>query len=333
MGENLTEPIISIIMPAYNAENYIAQAIQSILDQTFTNFEFIIINDGSIDKTESIIKKFNDPRIIYVKNDLNKNIVESLNIGIDLARGPYIARMDADDISLPSRLETQLLYLKKKKLDIVGSWVINFSSRHSNSLLKLPISSNNIDFFTLLFSPLIHSTVLGRSELFKELKYCKDFEYIEDLELWIRCILSDKLIGNVPELLLKYRISEGQITKRKYLLQNKLSNKIRGSYFFSKFQNANLDFEKYLNDLGPKISIKDLNLGLLEIYNIGKQTNVDMFWIRKVSTEILRRSVFNLHHLRNALKNTVLTNKDKMQVFRSFLVNNIKFVYRAVINE
>ncbi len=333
MDKNLDFPHISVIMPAYNAENFIFEAIQSILNQTFTNFEFIIINDGSVDKTESIIKKFNDPRIVYVKNDINKNIVDSLNIGIEIARGLYIARMDADDISLPSRLETQLFYLKKKKLDIVGSWVINFSSKHSNSLLQLPLNSNNIDFFTLLFSPLIHSTVFGRSELFKEFKYCKDFEYIEDLELWIRCILSDKLIGNVPEVLLKYRISEGQITKRKYLLQNKLSNKIRGSYFFSKFQNTNLDFEKYLNDLGPKITITELNLGLLEIYNIGKHTNVDMFWIRKVSTEIFRRSVFNLRHLRNALKNTVLTKKDKMQVFRSFLVNNIKLVYRAVIND
>jgi glycosyltransferase involved in cell wall biosynthesis len=332
MEENLTEPIISVIMPAYNAENYIAEAIQSILNQTFKNFEFIIINDGSTDKTESIIKKFDDSRIIYVKNDLNKNIVESLNFGIELARGLYIARMDADDISMPNRLETQLFFIEKNNFDIVGTWVNNFSTPYVHSILKLPEKSSDIFFFTLLFSPLIHSSILGRSILFKEYKYCKDFEYVEDLELWIRCILNDKLIGNVPEVLLKYRISEGQITQRKNLIQKKLSNKIRGIYFSSKFHNSNVDFEKYLNKLGPTISILELNKGLNEIIKIGIQNKVDNYWIRLVITELLRRSVFNFQHLSNALQISSLTKKDKILILKSFLVNNLKLVYKTVIN-
>jgi glycosyltransferase involved in cell wall biosynthesis len=97
-------PAVSVILPAYNCEKYIAQAIESVLQQTFTDLELIIINDGSIDKTESIILSFSDPRIIYLKNEINRGLIFTLNKAIEIAQGNYIARMDADDISLPARI-------------------------------------------------------------------------------------------------------------------------------------------------------------------------------------------------------------------------------------
>ena len=99
-------PKISVVMPAYNAEKYIGEAIESILNQTFKDFEFIIINDGSVDHTKEIIREYNDPRIVLLENDKNRGIVLSLNKGLDAATGKYIARMDADDIALKNRFES-----------------------------------------------------------------------------------------------------------------------------------------------------------------------------------------------------------------------------------
>ena len=113
-------PKISVVMPAYNAEKYIGEAIESILNQTFKDFEFIIINDGSVDHTKEIIREYNDPRIVLLENDKNRGIVLSLNKGLDAATGKYIARMDADDIATKDRLEKQLEFLQVKSYDMVG---------------------------------------------------------------------------------------------------------------------------------------------------------------------------------------------------------------------
>jgi len=103
------QPLISVIMPVFNGEKYLSLAIESILEQTFTDFEFIIINDGSTDDSEKIILSYQDRRIRYIKNKENLNIGRTLNKGIDLAKGKYIARMDCDDISLPNRFERHFL--------------------------------------------------------------------------------------------------------------------------------------------------------------------------------------------------------------------------------
>ena len=107
-----SQPVISVILPVYNAERFLREAIDSVLKQTFVDFEFIILNDGSTDKTEDIILSYKDPRIRYVKNEKNLKLIKTLNKGVDMARGKYIARMDADDISLPERFEKEVAYLE-----------------------------------------------------------------------------------------------------------------------------------------------------------------------------------------------------------------------------
>lgn len=109
-------PIISVILPAYNASKTISEAIDSILSQSFKDWEMLVINDGSIDNTKDIIQSYTDSRIKYIENEGNKGLVYSLNRGISLSQGVYIARMDADDISLPTRLEEQLKYLQDKDI-------------------------------------------------------------------------------------------------------------------------------------------------------------------------------------------------------------------------
>ncbi len=126
-------PEISIVLPAYNCESFLKEAIESLLNQTFKDFELIIINDGSTDKTEDVIKNFSDPRIIYKKNEKNSGLVYTLNKGIDIAKGKYIARMDGDDISLPARLEKQKEILDEYPDIAVAASTITFINEKNES--------------------------------------------------------------------------------------------------------------------------------------------------------------------------------------------------------
>ena len=111
----MENPRVTALMSVFNGDKYLSEALESILNQTFTNFEFLIINDGSNDRTEDILKSYDDVRIRIINNDNNMGLAKSLNKGLRIARGEYIARMDADDISLPTRLARQVEFLDKNK--------------------------------------------------------------------------------------------------------------------------------------------------------------------------------------------------------------------------
>jgi len=194
----MTNTTISIIMPVFNAEKYIHEAIESILNQTFTDFEFIIINDGSSDETQNIILRFNDPRIKLYNNDFNMGLVYSLNKGIQYARGKYIARMDADDISLPHRLEIQVNYLNlNQSIGVVGSNCIYINKDGvKGDKTNLPIDHQSIAWLLFFSVPIIHPSVMIRSEI---LKFTNGYDSLivtasrerysaEDYNLWIRLL-------------------------------------------------------------------------------------------------------------------------------------------------
>ena len=123
-------PKVSVVMPAYNAEAYIGAAMESILSQSFGDFEFLILNDCSTDGTEAIIQSYDDPRIVYIKNEKNMGVAATLNKGLAAAQGEYIARMDADDFSLPQRFEKQVAYLDAHpEVVVLGTQVQFFSDR------------------------------------------------------------------------------------------------------------------------------------------------------------------------------------------------------------
>ncbi|GHU05641.1 hypothetical protein FACS1894205_5940 [Alphaproteobacteria bacterium] len=198
-------PKVSVLLPAYNAEKYIAEAIQSILDQTFTDFEFIIINDGSKDNTVKIIRQFVDPRIIFIDNEQNSGLIAALNQGLDLARGEYIARMDADDISLPTRFAKQVAFMDANQdVGVLGSWVQWFGDDCGERVLR---RDSAVGFFEVLRDcPVAHPTVMLRKSVFDkyDLRYDSDYVNCEDYELWSRAIYYTKIV-NLPEILLKYR--------------------------------------------------------------------------------------------------------------------------------
>ncbi|MFT5919102.1 MAG: glycosyltransferase involved in cell wall biosynthesis, partial [Granulosicoccus sp.] len=140
-------PLVTVLLPVYNAEKFLEQAIRSVLDQTFTEFEFLIINDGSTDRSEEIIVSFNDSRIRYIKNETNLKLIKTLNKGIEFASGKYIARMDADDISLPTRFEQQVALLEKQpEIGVCGTNCIIFTTKGEESPSQYASDNDEIKF-------------------------------------------------------------------------------------------------------------------------------------------------------------------------------------------
>lgn len=205
---------ISIIMPVYNGEKYLKEAIESILNQTFKNFELIIINDGSSDQSKNIIENFLDKRIKNLENKTNRGLIYSLNYGISKAKGKYIARMDADDISHLNRLEIQFNYLEKNKdIFFLGSQVEKvYSKTEKIKLSRLRTAYSDIKTDLLFANPFIHPTLMFRQEIFSENYYEEGLNGAEDFGLWQDLIYKYKGI-NLPNVLLKYRILETGITK------------------------------------------------------------------------------------------------------------------------
>lgn len=218
-------PKISVVMSVYNGEKYLKESIESILNQTERDFEFIIINDGSTDNSLEILREYGgrDNRIKIVSRE-NMGLIFSLNEGVKLAQSNYVARMDADDISLPERFEKQLRFMEINDLAVCGTWA-EAVDELGNKIKEMNYTPNlkKIRSFTLIHNPFIHSSVMFRKDVFNKVGgYKKLFKNIEDYELWTRIIFKFKS-GNIFENLLKYRLHPEQITRK-----NNLEMRLRG---------------------------------------------------------------------------------------------------------
>lgn len=204
------KPQISVVMPAYNAERYIARAIESVLNQTFRNFELIIINDVSSDKTPSIIKEYQekDSRVRMINNRKKGLIAGSLNKGIKLARADVIARMDADDVCYPRRLEVQYkLLMKKPEVAVVGANMRIVDEKGKIiSKREYPKKSKELKRLMFRYSPFAHPVVMYRKSVFKEFGgYVENIFPCEDIDLWFK-IGSKYQFASVSKPLLKYTL-------------------------------------------------------------------------------------------------------------------------------
>lgn len=192
-------------MPVYNAAKYLDASIKSIFNQTFSNFEFIIINDCSIDNSKKIIKSYDDKRIRYYENYKNLGIAATLNHGLELSKGKYIVRMDADDISLPKRIEKQIDFMEtNSKTGICGTYCKTFGLFEKEFFY--PTLHSEILKAILTYNPIAHPTAIFRNDFFKKFKlnYSVKYKYCEDYELWTRAIKYFE-IANIPEILLYHR--------------------------------------------------------------------------------------------------------------------------------
>jgi len=210
-------PAISIILPAYNSAAYLNEAIESLLQQTFTDFELLIINDGSTDNTELLVQSFNDPRIIYSKNDKNHGLIYTLNKGIKMAKGNYIARMDADDICMPNRLEVQKQWLDTHPETAVVSSLIEFIDENSTVTghWKLDTETTTIVAIRKVMpyeNCIAHPTIMGRKSILQAYPYNPRQQHIEDYDLWLRLLADGHIIDKIPQVLLQYRVHSSSIT-------------------------------------------------------------------------------------------------------------------------
>lgn len=205
---------ISIIMPTYNCGEYIKEAIESILNQTFKDFELIVIDDGSIDNTAQIIKTINDDRIVYIKNR-HRGIVYALNTGLNLARGKYIARMDADDICYPERLQKQYNLMEEKTDIIVCGTHIVF---HDNSVGSCGYGYWGDPLACLAQGNIIyHGTVMIRNQFIIERKLQYQHKpHAEDYYMWFEIVKNGGLLYTIPEILYFYRSNKSQVTNKFY---------------------------------------------------------------------------------------------------------------------
>lgn len=245
MKNEIENNLVSVIMSVYNAGQYLRGAIDSILNQTFKDFEFIIIDDGSTDDSLSIIRSYKDPRIRFIQNEKNEGLIYSLNLGLSKAKGEYIARMDADDLSMPERFAEQVNYLQKHpEVVVLGTHQLELRNNKTVTEGSGEFDSDFLKGILLFNACFSHPTVMIRN-IFKEngLSYNSKFKHAEDFRLWTELALKGEFYI-LNKVLLKYRLHPQQITSKYSPEQDKISKEIRRDYL------KNLGFafnEKQLN--------------------------------------------------------------------------------------
>lgn len=221
-------PVVTVLMPVYNGSEYLNESIRSILQQSFTDFEFIIIDDGSTDDSVSIVSSFKDYRIRLICNDRNLGVSEALNKGLALSSGMYVARMDSDDISYPERLAKQVAFMEEnREIGICGTWVEVIGGSEAK-VYRYPTDSWRIKCNHLFGPALAHPSVIMRREWLERLGnvYNSNFNYAQDYELWVRASEFTR-IANIGEILLKYRLHPNQIGQERKDEQNTAADSVR----------------------------------------------------------------------------------------------------------
>ena len=217
-------PKVTVLLCVFNGEPYLTSSIHSILNQTFSDFELLIINDGSTDGTLNIIQSFNDTRIRLINNNKNQGLISCLNQGIEAAQGVFLARHDSDDLAINDRLEKQVHYLdSNSKAVLVGTW-LSLIDKNGFELeqWKYPEHPHLVRWAMLFDSPVGHSSVMFRTEVARELGgYSENHKYAEDFEFWSRMSKTGEIV-NIPQILQQYRIHSESVSSQKNEAQEKM---------------------------------------------------------------------------------------------------------------
>lgn len=283
----MKNPKITILMPVYNGEKYLREAMDSILNQTFSDFEFLIIDGGSMDKSLNIIKSYNDSRIKIIAHKHNKQLIATLNEGIDLAKGKYIARMDCDDVSLPERLEKQVAFMDShQNVGACGTWaiIIDKDGKETGKYIKAFGEKIILEYWKP--SPIIHPSSMIRTSSLGKLRYSEKYIHAEDYGLWSE-MSKERMLDNLPEFLICYRIHNENTTNKKRQEQLESSYKIFKEYF-----SPNLSFELFLSLINESYRINPFKRMFAQIkiiagkksffsYVIRDNAVYSFVWIRK----------------------------------------------------
>ncbi len=305
-------PLVSVIMPVFNGSLYLKEAINSVLNQKYREIEFLIINDGSTDSTEELVKSYEDKRIVYLKNSKNIGITKTLNKGLKIASGKYVARMDCDDICLPNRFYEQVKFLEKNtNVGIIGTWYRTIGLR-KNYVWKGPVNSEELKVCLLFETPLAHPTVMMRANELKKnnLKYETENQN-EDYDLWQRAINYFNVL-NIPKVLLLYRMMNRGIS-------SSLKKKV-----YLHFKSLESTYRQGLNYLGIKYDDEDLRVHYLMNY---PPRIINMSLLKKVESWLLRIEEYNKNkmiYVPKYIKKYV--NKKWYQICSSYYIFGIKLI-------
>jgi glycosyltransferase involved in cell wall biosynthesis len=220
--------LVTVVMPVFNGEAYLAEAIESILHQDLDDLELLVLDDGSTDRSVEIVQGYQDPRVRLLQSPQNLGVVATLNRGLDAARSVYVARMDADDISLPGRLSAQVALMEEDRaVGVCGSWV-RFFGTLPDRVWECETEHEAIRSRHLFSPALSHPAVMLRKDVLDRfgLRYAPDFRYAQDYELWTRCAEHTRM-ANVPRVLLHYRWHTGMISTTKLEAQNACADRVR----------------------------------------------------------------------------------------------------------
>jgi glycosyltransferase involved in cell wall biosynthesis len=208
-------PKVTVLMPVRNGAAHVRSAVESILRQSLKDFEFLVIDDASTDNTPEIISSFSDPRVKLLANKIGLGVAKALNLGLNEVHGEYVLRMDADDISLPDRMRTQVAFLDQNpSVGTCGSWA-RFMGNELPVLLRNPVGPDNVKAYMQFANPICHpSAVIRKSVLDAHaLRYNPEFSCSEDFDLWSRMSEFSKL-DNIPQVLMRMRIHGSSVTRK-----------------------------------------------------------------------------------------------------------------------
>ncbi|WP_375580219.1 glycosyltransferase [Marivirga tractuosa] len=278
-----SSPILSIVMPAFNAGTYIKDSIESVLNQTFDNFELIIINDGSTDETESIIRLFEDKRIRYYSNEKNRGLFFTRNKGLSLSVGKYIAMLDSDDIAIQDRFEYQINFLENNPDTVLvgsSSIIIDENGFETGELYIQNAPSEAYSSIMLFNNYIIQSSIMCDRRIMQEFGYRKEFPPAEDYDLWVR-LAKEYKIFSLKKPLVKYRIHSSSISHTSRDVQ---INGIKNNY------------KEQLKWLGIEATEREIELHY-EIANstfpISRKTFIEgRIWLRKLHEQNIKKKIF-----------------------------------------
>ena len=269
-------PKISLIMSVYNGEDYLAETVESVLCQTFTEWEFIIINDCSTDNTSKILAEYasKDARVKVHTNKTNLRLPSSLNKALSLAEGKYIARMDADDICMPDRLQKQYDFMEANpNVDLSSCRFLTLKNGvYSSGGCGGKGDNESIKALLLVTNPILHPGIIAKAEVIKELCYDKNFTCTEDMELWTRFVLNNKRVEILSEYLMIYRLHDKQITETTLDKQKNEVIKIQKTYLSQLLKPMTEEQEEfYINGIYFR---KNINVSkFIEFYRWAKSVN------------------------------------------------------------
>lgn len=294
MALKVIEPKISVIMSVYNGERHLSEAIESIICQTYTEFELIIINDGSLDKTVDVIKSFSDPRIVFLENKNNIGLAASLNKGILEAKGGYIVRMDADDVSLPNRLQLQYEFMQNNPdITVCGSSLVIYDS--PDNQWKPPCTHEEINVRMLFECCLYHPSVIFRKDDVMDGSggYDATFSCSQDYDLWQRLSrVSTIRFANLAEPLIRYRVYT-DIDRSDYKFKQKELAKIIKNNYLKQLEIYPSAQDYSYHQLFACFDIKSFEITDLEKYSK---------WLDKIAMANDKHCIFPPFYLRQELK-------------------------------